>query len=104
MNKAVIAFRSVEIDVDGFADCTKRGAQSATKLYNQEAVQGTRVCGINYCFLLYEICMQSLCCMTYITDRMYSLFCNTFHKKIFSNYLQYSMRYAIINARLIPPC
>ena len=52
MNKAVIAFRSVEIDMDGFADCTKRGAQSATKLYNQEAVQGTRVCGINYCFLL----------------------------------------------------
>ena len=26
MNKAVIAFRSVEIDMDGFADCAKRGA------------------------------------------------------------------------------
>ena len=49
MNKAVIAFRSVEIDMDGFVDCTERGAQSATKLYNQEDVQGTRVCGINYC-------------------------------------------------------
>ena len=52
MNKAVIAFRSVEIDMDGFVDCTERGAQSATKLYNQEDVQGTRVCGINYCFYL----------------------------------------------------
>ena len=25
-----------------FADCTKRGAQSATKLYNQKPVHGTR--------------------------------------------------------------
>ena len=51
-----------------------------------------------------KIRILSLSYMTYITDRKYSLFCNTFHKKIFSNYLQYSMRYAIINARLIPPC
>ena len=28
--------------MDKFADCTDRGAQSATKLYNQEYVQGTR--------------------------------------------------------------
>ena len=28
--------------MDKFADCTERGAQSATKLYNQEYVQGTR--------------------------------------------------------------
>ena len=42
MNKAVIAFRSVEIDMDRFADCTMRGAQSATKLYHQESVHGTR--------------------------------------------------------------
>jgi hypothetical protein len=28
--------------MDRFADCTKRGAQSATKLYHQKSVQGTR--------------------------------------------------------------
>ncbi len=28
--------------MDKFADCTERGAQSATNLYNQEYVQGTR--------------------------------------------------------------
>ena len=28
--------------MDNCADCTMRGAQSATKLYKQEAVQGTR--------------------------------------------------------------
>ena len=29
--------------MDNCADCTMRGAQSATKLYNQAVVQGTRV-------------------------------------------------------------
>ena len=48
-NKAVIAFHSVEIDMDNCADCTKRDRRSLTKLYNQANVQGTRVCGINYC-------------------------------------------------------
>ena len=28
--------------MDKFADCTMRGAQSATKLYHQESVHGTR--------------------------------------------------------------
>jgi len=45
--KASIAFCCVEIDMDKFADCTKRGEQCSTKLYNQEYVQGTRVCRIN---------------------------------------------------------
>ena len=51
-NKAVIAFHSVEIDMDNCADCTKRDRRSLTKLYNQANVQGTRVCGINYCHFI----------------------------------------------------
>jgi hypothetical protein len=47
--KAVIAFRSVEIDMDNCVDCTERDRRSLPKLYNQVIVQGTRVCGINYC-------------------------------------------------------
>ena len=35
--------------MDNCADCTKRDRRSLTKLYNQANVQGTRVCGINYC-------------------------------------------------------
>ena len=35
-------FLHVEIDMDKFADCTRHGAQSAAKLYNQKFVQGTR--------------------------------------------------------------
>ena len=40
--EAAKLFCGVEIDMDKFADCTKRGEQSSTKLYNQEFVHGTR--------------------------------------------------------------
>ena len=51
--KAVIAFRSVEIDMDNCVDCTERDRRSLPKLYNQVIVQGTRVCGINYCHFIF---------------------------------------------------
>ena len=38
-----------------FTDCTKRGAQNATKLYSRENVQGTRVCRNDDCLLLLHI-------------------------------------------------
>ena len=37
--------------MEKFADCTKRGERSSTKLYNQEFFQGTRVCRNDYCVL-----------------------------------------------------
>ena len=40
--EAAKPFCGVEIDMDEFADCTKRGERSSTKLYNQEFVYGTR--------------------------------------------------------------
>ena len=40
--EAAKPFCGVEIDMDEFADCTKRGERSSTKLYNQEFVHGTR--------------------------------------------------------------
>ena len=48
-------FCSVEIDMDEFLECTKRGERSSTKLYNQEFVQGTRVCRNDCCLLLFAI-------------------------------------------------
>lgn len=35
-------FCGVDFDMNQFADCMERGAQSATELYNQELVHGTR--------------------------------------------------------------
>lgn len=35
-------FCGVNFDMNQFADCMERGAQSATELYNQELVHGTR--------------------------------------------------------------
>jgi len=40
--EAAKPFCGVEIDMDEFADCTKRGERSSAKLYNQEFVYGTR--------------------------------------------------------------
>lgn len=35
-------FCGVDFDMNQFADCMERGAQSATELYNQELIHGTR--------------------------------------------------------------
>jgi len=43
IKEAAKPFCGVEIDMDEFAECTKRGERSSTKLYNQEFVHGTRV-------------------------------------------------------------
>ena len=42
LRKAAKLFCGVDFDMNQFADCTERGAQSATELYNQELVHGTR--------------------------------------------------------------
>ena len=75
--RAIIAFRSVEIDMDKCADCTKRDAQSAAKLDNQTDVHGTRVCGINDClFSLFPNKTQSdenlVCFNTVIWDTQFA--------------------------------
>ena len=63
--EAAKPFCGVEIDMDEFADCTKRGERSSTKLYNQEFVYGTREAECFAAFFIFEGCRNTVavfCC------------------------------------------
>ena len=60
--KPTNTFCGVDIDMKRFEDCTKRDAQSAAKLYNQESVHGTRgaelFVGLKIDFIVERFCLN----------------------------------------------